>query len=207
MVANPKYPSDYSDGRLSEAEYVDFEARSEIKHEYIDGRIYAMTGASRSHNLIAIDTATFFNIALRTQGCFVYGSDMRLKVLLKNKSVHYYYPDLMIVCGEERFSGEKPDTLLNPTVVIEILSPGTERTDRRIKAPQYRQIADVQTYLLIHTDQPYIELYRRQGEGQDWAFTDARGIETLLPIPALNVALPLAEVYRQIVFDPAADGE
>jgi Uma2 family endonuclease len=115
----------------------------------------------------------------------------------------------MIVCGEERFSGDKPDTLLNPTVIIEVLSPNIQRTDRQIKAPQYRQIADVQTYLLIHSDQPYIEQYRRPTDGTEWLFSDARGIEAAVLIHTLNVSLRLAEVYQQISFDEpsSAQGE
>jgi Uma2 family endonuclease len=108
--------------RWTVKEYLAFEMTSEIKHEYFDGEIYAMTGASRKHNIISMNTASALHVQLGETPCETYQGDMRVQV----SAVQYVYPDVTVVCDEPQFSGEKPDTLLNPTVLIEVLSPSTE---------------------------------------------------------------------------------
>jgi Uma2 family endonuclease len=134
---------------LTEQEYIDFERTSLIKHEYYNGHVYAMTGASRTHNLIAGNTLASLHSQIRRTPCQIFPSDMRVKV---QKTGLYTYPDLVLICGEPQFTDDALDTLLNPLVLIEILSPSTERYDRGLKFQHYRTIETLQDYILIAQD-------------------------------------------------------
>lgn len=180
--------------RISEQEYIAFERASAIKHEYFDGRIYAMTGASAVHNLIAGNTLAALHGQLRGKPCQIFPSDMRVKV---QQTGLYTYPDLVVVCGDLQFTDDALDTLLNPTVLIEILSPSTERYDRGLKFQHYRTIATLQHYILIAQDQYHIEHYLRQFDGQ-WLFAEATGVAAQVVIPAIDCALSLNDVYERV---------
>ena len=112
---------------MSEAEYLEFERASEIKHEFLDGDVFDMTGASEAHNLITVNVITALKNQLRGRPCKLYASDMRVKV---STTGLYTYPDISVVCGEAQFGDEQLDTLLNPNLIIEVLSPSTESYDR-----------------------------------------------------------------------------
>jgi len=143
--------------RMSESEYLEFERKNETKHEFMDGEVFAMTGASRAHNLISIQTAALLINQLRGKNCEVYAADMRVKISSKK----YLYPDVSVVCGEVQLSDDKFDNLLNPTVIIEVLSDTTEAYDRGTKFQNYRKLESLQEYVLIAQDKPYIERYMR----------------------------------------------
>lgn len=180
---------------ITEAEYLARERASAGKHEYFDGEIFAMTGASEPHNLIASNVTASLHRQLRGRACRIYPSDMRLKVMETGLNT---YPDLTIVCGPSQFTDPiKRDTLTNPTVIIEILSPSTERYDRGLKFQNYRTIASLQDYLLIAQDTARIERYTRQ-ESNQWIFTEAIGLDSSLSIASLGATLDLADVYEQV---------
>ncbi|NJM07590.1 Uma2 family endonuclease [Candidatus Gracilibacteria bacterium] len=187
MTAQPKRP-------ITEQEYMQFERESTAKHEYYGGRIYAMTGASGVHNLIAGNTLAALHGQLRRRPCQISPSDMQVKI---QKTGLHTYPDLVICCGEPQFTDAALDTLLNPLVLIEILSPSTERYDRGMKFQHYRTIATLQDYILIAQDDYYIEYYSRQDNGQ-WLLQEATGIEAQIDIPSIGSTLSLADVYEKV---------
>ena len=183
---------------LSEAAYLDKERFSTIKHEYYAGATYAMAGASELHNLIAMNVAASLHRQLRGQTCRIYPSDMRLKVLQTGLNT---YPDFTVVCGPTQFAHvEKRDTLINPTVIIEILSPSTEYYDRGEKFQHYRTIETLQEYILIAQDKYRIERFTRQ-DANEWLLSEAVGLNTMLQLPSIQVIVLLNDVYEQVVID------
>jgi Uma2 family endonuclease len=177
-------------------EYLAFERVSEIKHEYFNGEIFAMTGSSRNHNRITIKTGTILLNQLGQRRCDVFASDMRVKI---KKIGKYTYPDVSVVCGEPEFEDQEVDTLLNPNVIIEVLSPSIENCDRGKKFQHYRTIESLQEYLLISQDSVSIEHYVRQGE--KWVLTDAKTLDTVLTLPSIDCTLALADVYEKVEFE------
>jgi Uma2 family endonuclease len=185
---------------LSEEDYLVYEQLSPIKHEYYAGSIYAMAGASEAHNLIAMNVAASLHRQLRGQSCRTYPSDMRLKIL---QTGLYTYPDFMIVCGPTQFTNaEKRDTLINPIIIIEILSPSTETYDRGEKFQHYRTIKTLQEYILIAQDKYRIERFTRQ-DSNEWLLSESVGLHTALTLATIQVTLVLADIYEQILVDPA----
>ncbi len=185
---------------LTQEEYLAFERESEVKHEYVAGEIIAMAGASRRHNLIQMDTGTTLNLQLRERDCEIYPSDMRVKV---GALSIYTYPDITVVCGDSELEDAEQDTLLNPTVIIEILSPSTERYDRELKFHRYQLIRSLRDYLLIAQDRPAIEHYVR-GDDRRWSLSLHAGLSERVTLRSIDCSLALAEVYRKIRFDSAA---
>ncbi|MEL6151989.1 MAG: Uma2 family endonuclease [Chloroflexota bacterium] len=177
----------------TDAEYLAFEREQEMRHELRHGQVYAMTGASDEHNLITSSTHVSLYLQLRGGACRVYQSDMRVKI-----DAGYVYPDLVVACGERRFTDDHVDTLINPALIIEVLSPSTERYDRGEKFQSYRGIATLQSYVLISQHEPRIEHFQRRE--QMWALTEAIGLDAVMPLPAVNCTLKLAAVYEQITF-------
>jgi Uma2 family endonuclease len=187
MTAQPKR-------YITEQEYIEFERASAIKHEYYDGHTYAMTGASISHNLIAGNTLASLHGQLRRKPCQIFSSDMRVKVRQTGLNT---YPDLVIICGEPQFTDDVLDTLINPLVLIEILSPSTERYDRGMKFQNYRTIETLQDYILIAQDHYHIEYYTRQNDGQ-WLFQEAIGLDSHIAIQSIECTLTLEDVYEKV---------
>ena len=181
---------------LTPAEYLALERQGEAKHEYVAGEIFAMAGASRAHNLIQLDTATSINVQLRGRGCDVYPSDMRVKI---GSLGIYTYPDITIVCGESQLEDSEQDTLLNPTAIIEVLSPSTERYDRDLKFRRYRLIPTLRDYLLIAQDEPRVEHYTI-GQDGELGLRVYRTVATVVDLPTLGCRLPLAEIYARVAF-------
>lgn len=179
--------------RYSIEEYLALERRSETKCEFHDGEIFAMTGASRQHNLIAVNLAGELRNQLKGRPCEAYAADMRVKTA---ESRNYHYPDFAVVCGAPQFEDDHLDTLLNPTLVIEVLSPSTEAYDRGGKFASYRRIESLREYLLVSQDTPRIERYRRTPEG--WVLTEAEGLEAILPLDAIDCSLALREVFDKV---------
>jgi Uma2 family endonuclease len=186
---------------MSPEEYLKFERESEIKHEYLDGEIFAMTGASERHILIVGSTHFSLYGQLDNRPCKVYMSDMRVRV----KGTGYYtYPDISVVCGDAEFEDDVIDTLLNPNVIIEVLSPSTEIYDRGKKFQQYRELDSLQEYVLIAQDSMRIEHYLRQGE--KWILTDARGQDAIVALPSIDCKLALRDAYAKVTFEEDAAG-
>lgn len=179
---------------ISPSDYLARERLSETKHEYIDGEIVPMVGASREHNLIAINIAAELRARLRGERAEVYGSDMRVKVTAAGR---YTYPDVSVVCGEPQFEDAEVDTLLNPKLIVEVLSASTEADDRGEKFQQYRLLDSLTDYLLPAQDEYRIEHFFRTADGR-WQFTEATGRDGVLPLPSIGCGLPLAEAYLKV---------
>jgi len=176
---------------IFEDEYLESEEISDIKHEYYQGEIFAMAGASRKHNLIVSNVITSLNIQLKKRACRVYPSDMRLKI---ETTGLYTYPDVMIVCGEERFSNEKENTLLNPDVIIEVLSDSTESYDRGKKFCNYRKLDSLKEYVLISDKCRKIEIYSRNKDNK-WELTESSGNNPVISLESIGCMLDISDVY------------
>ena len=184
------------DPTLTPAEYLAFERQqTDAKHEYLNGQITAMSGASREHNLIVGNAFASLHGQLRGRGCEVYSNDMRVHIPATGL---YTYPDITALCGEPVFEGDQFDTLLNPHVIIEVLSSSTEAYDRGAKFAHYRSIESLQAYVLIAQDRPHIELFERGTDGR-WVLSEAKGLESRLELEALGCVLELSEVYERIL--------
>src|SRR3989440_1590731 len=149
--------------RISEAEYLRLEREAQIRSEYFDGEMFAMAGGTRAHSLIATNLLRELSSGLKASDCVAYNTDLRVKVEATGLLT---YPDVSVVCGEQRFLDEQEDTLLNPTLIIEVLSDSTEAYDRGKKFENYRQIPTCREYLLVSQKEPRIEQFIRQSTGE-----------------------------------------
>jgi Uma2 family endonuclease len=180
--------------KLTPEEYLADERKAEYKSEYFAGEVFAMSGASRRHNLIVSNIVRELSSQLRGRPCEVYASDMRVKV---SPTGLYTYPDVIVVCGEARFEDGYVDTLLNPTVVIEVLSESTEAYDRGRKFEHYRTVVSLSDYLLVAQDKPRIEHYARQPERR-WLLSETNHLADTISIVSIQCDLALAEVYDKV---------
>ncbi len=179
---------------ISTEQYLEAERRAETKSEYLAGQVFAMTGASLEHNLIVVNLILVIGTLLKGRPCQVLPSDMRLNIPATGL---YTYPDVTVVCGTPELEDEHFDTLLNPTVVIEVVSATMERWDRGRKAEHYRSIPSLQEYLLVSQDAPRVEQYRRHGE-REWVLTDAIGTEDRVELASIGCVLALRDVYDRV---------
>lgn len=189
--------------RLTAEEYLEFERSSEIKHEFYNGRIYAMAGAKRRHNLIALNIGSEIRGHLKGRNCEAYPSDMRVFV---PRFGLYTYPDVSVVCGKPEFQDAVLDTLLNPVLLIEILSDSTESYDRGKKFQHYRSIESLQEYVLVSQNEARIEKYIRQGDGF-WVLSEAVGVGSSITFESIDCPISLAEVYDKIDFEEPEEAE
>ena len=180
-------------------EYLSGEAATNTKNEYVDGVIVAMSGASRQHVTIATNLVSALTPRMRAGGCRGYTSDMRVRVDTSNR---YYYPDYAAVCGKPEFVVlQGVDSLVNPILIVEVLSDSTEQRDRGEKWLAYWEIETLRAYLLIHQDRRLIEVRTRDGDGKIWNEIHVVGLENALKLinPACEVLL--AEIYEDVEFD------
>jgi Uma2 family endonuclease len=175
-------------------EYIAIEEASEIKHEFRDGKILAMAGASPNHTFILADLVFLIRTQLKPGRCRIGSADMRVRLTTEGR---YSYPDLVVVCGTPVFDDTKPQALINPTLIIEVLSDSTAAYDRGDKFHDYRQVPTLTDYVLVAQDRAYIEHYQRQGESELWLYQAAEGLDATLLISGLNLSLPLVDVYAQ----------
>ena len=178
-------------------EYLERERLAERKSEYRYGQIVAMSGASRKHNLIALNLGGELRQQLRGGSCETYVADMRVKV---SPTGLYTYPDVVVACGEIRFEDGHIDTLLNPIVLIEVLSPSTEAYDRAEKFEHYRRLDSLREYVLVSQDRMRVERYVRRGDA--WERTELTGPDELLTIAAVDCTIRLADIYERVAFSP-----
>ena len=183
--------------QLTPQDYWDGERQSEIKHEFLNGLIFDMAGASRSHNLIIANVVGELRTQLKGRRCEVYPNDMRVHI---PRSGLYTYPDAVVVCGTPQFDETLTDSLLNPTALFEALSPSTEAYDRGAKFGHYRKIAALRHYVLLAQDAPHIECYTRQDESRFWYLSEADGLDAEIALPEIACVLKLAEVYDKVEF-------
>jgi Uma2 family endonuclease len=183
--------------RYTPAEYLARERAAEYKSEYVNGYIVAMVGASRAHNVITANIGAGLHGQLKERPCEVYIGDMRVKV---SATGTYRYPDVVVACGDIALEDAALDTLLNPVVIVEVLSPTTEAVDRGEKFAHYRRLASLQEYVLVSQGTPRIERFARRGE--DWLLTEVSGIDEVLPLASIDCVLALGEVYDKVQFPP-----
>jgi Uma2 family endonuclease len=183
--------------RITSEEYLTRERAAETKSEYFDGEVFAMSGASRQHVAIVGNVVTALNNQLRGRDCAVYASDLRVKA---SPTGLYTYPDVVVVCGEGRFEDEHVDTLLNPMVIVEVLSDSTADYDRGRKFKHYRMIDTFVEYVLIAQDKPHVEHFVRQSRTQ-WLFSETDRLDDTLTLRSIGCQLALAEVYAKVAVD------
>ena len=186
--------------RFTPQEYLARErAARDSKNEYINGYIYAMSGASLEHNQIVFNLAGELYTLLRGGPCRAFSNDMRVKV---PQTEMYTYPDIVIVCGKPALEDEHFDTLMNPTVIIEVLSPSTERHDRGEKWGHYRQLESLQSYVLVAQDSARVEMFTRQADL--WIFSEVSD-KGVLHLEAAGCSVPLEAIYEQVEFGAAEE--
>ncbi len=179
--------------RYSPAEYLALERKAVFKSEYHDGLITAMAGTSREHNLITINFAREISSQLKDRPCEAYVSDMRVYI---DRTGLYTYPDVVVACGEPRFQDDEVDTLLNPTVIVEVLSPTTEVYDRGKKFLHYRRLPSLREYVLVSQDRVLVERFTRQGD--EGLLTELNQIDDTLRLGSIDCELPLREIYAKV---------
>jgi len=179
--------------RLSIPEYLAFERQAETKNDYLKGEIFAMAGASRQHNRITLNLVVALEAQLEDRDCEVFSSEMRVRT----PTDLFTYPDVAVVCGPARFEDAELDTLLNPIVVIEVLSKSTEAYDRGTKLSHYRSIPSLQEALLVAQDQVHVEQFVRQS-GNEWLFRELDDLAAEVELPSISCTLPLRRVYRRV---------
>jgi len=182
--------------RMTPEEYLAFERASDEKHEYIDGEIYAMAGAKESHVLIVTNLVASLAVQLRGTPCRVYSTDMKVQV----SPTKYVYPDVVVTCEESQFSDETRDVLLNPALIIEVLSPSTQDYDRGQKFAHYRGLASLREYLTIAQDKIHVEQHVRQPTDQ-WLLTDFLDSASQISLHTVDAVLSLTEVYEKVVLE------
>jgi len=176
-------------------DYLESERVAEEKSEYVDGEIYAMSGATFEHNQIASNTLAFIHGALRERPCQVLGSDM--KVWLETVNT-FAYPDISGLCGPVEFYDDKRDIYSNPQFIIEVLSDSTESYDRGDKFFRYQSLTNLREYVLISQKMIAVEVYRKQGD--DWLYHLYRESDAVLRLDSVDCAIPLSEIYRNVEF-------
>jgi Uma2 family endonuclease len=193
--------STQSKSYLTEEQYLEIERKAEFKSEYYQGEMFAMAGAREAHILITDGATGELRQQLRRRPCRVYSSNMRVRVTPVGL---YTYPDVVVVCGEPRFLDEGRDTLLNPTVIIEVLSKSTEAYDRGQKFELYSSLESLAEYLLISSDRVRAELFTRQAEDR-WLLTAKSSVEDSLDLQSIDCRLLLADLYEKVEFplDPS----
>jgi Uma2 family endonuclease len=179
--------------RYTPEDYLTRERTAEYKNEYVNGFIVAMTGASRAHNLITANIGGELRSQLKGRPCEVYIGDMRVKV---EPTGTYRYPDVVVACGDIAFEDMELDTLLNPVLIVEVLSPTTEAADRGEKFAHHRRLPSLQEYLLVSQDTPRIEQFTRQSDG--WLLSEVSGLDATVRLASIDCVLPLREVYDKV---------
>lgn len=180
---------------LTPEEYLALERKADTKHEYLRGEIIAMSGASFAHNIITANITTALNNQLSESDCIVVASDMRVRT---HPEASYFYPDVLVVCDQPRFEDSTFDILLNPSVLVEVLSPSTETYDRGEKFKHYQQLTSLREYLLVSQEEVCIELYHRPETR--WKLIEFRSLEDVLSLASIDCALTLSDIYNRIEF-------
>lgn len=191
--------------RYTIEEYLAFERESEERHEYLDGQIYAMAGESTQHADISVNVVSELRSQLKGTPCRVWTKDTKvlsgpaIKTYRSTKGL-FSYPDLVVVCGEPQFLDEHQDGLLNPTVIIEVLSPSTESFDRGEKFRRYRtHVASLTDYVQVSQALPLIEHFRRQ-PNDEWVLSTVSAMDSSLHLASIDCTLQLSEVYDRVSF-------
>ena len=178
-------------------QYLEMDRKAEYRSEYVNGELLAMAGASREHNLIVTNLVREVSGLLRGRPCETYSNDMRVRV----SPARYTYPDMVVACDGPEFEDSSQDILLNPVVLMEVLSPTTEKDDRSWKFAHYRHLATLTDYVMLSQYQPLVEHYTRNSDDK-WVLTDLRGLSSVLRLPSIGCELPLSSIYERVEFAP-----
>lgn len=176
-------------------EYLAWESTQEMRHEFCDGEVIAMAGGSRNHNRVSLNFSKILDNALADRSCEVYIADVKVQVQPRRK---YFYPDVVVTCDER--DRHDAQVVSFPCLIIEVISPSTEGFDRGFKFSQYRSFETLQEYVLVQVEQPIVEVFQRNDQGQ-WVFFEY-GIGDQLFLKSVNVELAISDLYRQIQFAP-----
>jgi Uma2 family endonuclease len=179
---------------MTPEEYLAAERKAETRSEYFAGEVFAMVGASKRHNLIAANIIRVLGNQLLDRPCNVYPSDMRVKVSATGK---YTYPDVVVACEPELFDDAENDTLLNPVVIVEVLSASTEAYDRGKKFEQYQQIASLTEYILVAQEPYRIEQYVRRSD-KEWRYSEYHAVEEVIKINVIGCEIALKDAYAKV---------
>lgn len=185
---------------MSYEDYLAWELTQEIRHEYWDGEVVAMAGGSRNHNRVSGNVFKFLDDALADCPCEVYINDVKVQVQPRRK---YFYPDVVVTCDER--DRQESKFVAFPCLIIEVLSPSTESFDRGFKFSQYRKFETLQEYVLVQVEQPIVEVFQRNEQGQ-WVFFEY-GLSDRIFLNSVNVEIAVSDLYRQIQFDLALDDD
>lgn len=180
--------------RVTPEKYLEFERAAEFRHEYRDGEIVAMSGASRSHGRIVINLGGELRERLRDRPCNVYSADLRVAV---TSARLYTYPDVIVTCGKEQYLDDRFDTLLNPVVIIEVLSNSTMAYDRGKKFQNYSALDSLCDYMLVAQDKIHVEHWTRQPPG-DWIGAEFHARTDAIRLDSIDVELPVSEIYLKV---------
>ena len=180
--------------RLTDEQYLTIERAATDKSEFYDGQMYAMSGASFIHGRIVGNLAGALYNSLRKGPCSVIPGDLRIRV---SPGGLYTYPDVVVVCGEPRFADDQKDTLLNPSLLIEVLSPSTEGHDRGFKSAQYRLLASLQEYVLVWQTEPHVEVFQRR-KGLGWLLSEYIGLEAECRFESADCSVALSDIYENV---------
>lgn len=178
-------------------EYLHRERKADFRSEYYRGEMFAMAGASANHNLIVGNCIQTLGLQLKKKPCRVYPNDLRLRI---EATGLYTYPDLSVVCGESQLESDAGDVLLNPVVLIEVLSDSTEAYDRGKKFEHYRTIPSLQHYVLIAQDRHSIDCFTKS-TNESWNLTTSQGLDGKINLDAIDSELAVAEVYDKVIFE------
>jgi Uma2 family endonuclease len=190
MTALPKPQYTFDD-------YLAIEREQDTRNEYIDGQVYAMTGAKENHNLIVTNLIVSIGNQFKGRPCRVFANDMKVRIDLANAGT---YPDVIALCGEREFYDQRRDIICNPALIVEVLSPSTEAHDRGNKFALYRRLPSLQDYLLISQERMAAELYTRQADGR-WLMSEFDQAEQVIRRDSVNCEVPMAEVYDKVEFE------
>jgi Uma2 family endonuclease len=193
-VLQPQAFYSFDDYLRAERECVD------ARHEYFNGDVFAMTGASWEHNLITANLSGELHARLKARPCFVLSNDMRVRVESANVGT---YPDVAVLCNEPRFYDDRRDTIVNPTLLIEVLSRSTEGHDRGGKFAAYRQLPSLRQYVLVAQDRVGVDLLTREPD-QRWVLTAYDTLDQTLVLDAIDCAIPMAEIYAKVDINAGA---
>jgi Uma2 family endonuclease len=183
---------------LTPEEYLALEEKADHKSEFFQGEIFALAGGSSNHNLITGNIHTELKIALKGRPCRVYINDMRL--LVKRNGL-YTYPDVMVVCGKVEFVAGRNDTLTNPIVIVEVLSPATHSYDRVKKFAFYKQLDSLREYVLVDSEQVHVTRLQRAQDGAQWMIEMEDARDATLRLESLACEIPIARLYDQVEFE------
>jgi Uma2 family endonuclease len=184
--------------RLTPEQYLEIERQAEVRSEFYNGRMYAMSGRTWPHHKIIIDLAFALQAAFGNR-CSVVANGMRVRVAPDGL---YTYPDVVVVCGPRKMADDRKDTLVNPAFVAEVLSPSTEAYDRGFKAAQYRKIDSLREYALVSQDEPRIETYVR-GTSGDWTFREFAGMNAICRFESMDCQVPMSSIFGNVDFTEA----